>query len=112
MKRNQGLPQWLVVLLVLAAIVVLGPPTLGLVLGLLGLTIGLAAVALKVGLVVLAVYAVVVLLRVLFGKSTPDSREQRLSDSLDDNLDRLAQVDVSRRALDEELERAVAAAQK
>lgn len=108
MARKTELPQWLVVLLVLAAIVVLGPPALGLVAGLLGLAVGLAAVALKVGLVVLAVYAVVTLFRAVFGSSKPTSSVERVEDS----LDRAEELDASRRALDEELERAVAAAQK
>ncbi|MEW6432971.1 MAG: hypothetical protein AB1730_15820 [Myxococcota bacterium] len=107
MTRTRGLPQWLMVLLVLAAIVVLGPPVAGLLVGLVGLAVGLAAVALKVGLVALAVFAVVALFRAIFGgpsRSAPvDATSARIA--------RLEQDD-SRRALDEELARAVAASKK
>ena len=68
MKRN-GMPTWLAVLLTLVGVVVLGPPVLGLLAGLIGLTIGLAAVALKLGVIVLAVFLVVSVARALFGGS-------------------------------------------
>jgi len=111
MSRNGSLPRWLVVLLVLAAIVVLGPPAVGLIAGLLGLAVGLAAIALKVGLVVLAVYAVIALFQAIFGKSTP-APEDRLAESLKSNIETVEHVDHERKALDAELERAIAAAQK
>lgn len=108
MARNRGgLPQWLMVLLVLAAIVVFGPPALGLLVGLLGLAVGLAAVALKVGVIVLAVMLVVALFRALFGgpaRSVP-------ADATSARIARLEHDD-SRRALDEELARAVAASRE
>lgn len=70
MSATRELPAWLVALLALVAIVVLGPPVLGFLLGVVGLAVGLVAVLLKVGLVVAAVYALVVLLRAVFGGST------------------------------------------
>lgn len=108
MARNrQGLPQWLMVLLVLAAIVVFGPPAIGLLAGLLGLAVGLAAVALKVGVVVLAVMLVVALFRAIFGGPSK-------SEPVDGTSARIARLehDDSRRALDDELARAVAASRK
>lgn len=109
--RTRSLPPWLMVLLVLAAIVVLGPPAVGLVAGLLALAVGLAAVALKVGLVVLAVYAVFALLRAVFGTSRP-TPEDRLDSAPVRTLEDVEPVDAQRQALDAELERAIAAAQK
>src|SRR5687768_17147759 len=71
MDSNE-MPGWLKVVLAVVAVVVLGPPALGLLLGALGLAIGLASVALKLGAVVLAIYAVVMLMRrVLAPTSTP-----------------------------------------
>jgi membrane protein implicated in regulation of membrane protease activity len=100
MARNRGVPRFVLVLLALAAVVVLGPPALAVLLGL----VGLAAVALKVGVIVLAVYAVVALFRALFGGQRSSSRH-RPSDAVQ-------RLDESRRALDEELARAVAAARE
>ncbi len=112
MRRTRELPQWLVILLVLVAVYFLGPPVLGLLLGALGVAIGLTAVLIKLGLIALFIYAVFALLRAAFGKPKAATRQEQLGDSLDDNLDRLDRVDESRRALDRELERAIAAAQK
>ena len=110
-KRKSDLPSWLVVLMVLAAIVVLGPPAVALVAGLLGLAVGLAAIALKVGIVVAVVYGLYLVLHAIFGKPNR-SREDELRESTQSSIDNLARVDESRRALDEELDRAVAAARK
>lgn len=102
MKR-EGLPKWAVVLLVLAGLVVLGPPSLGLIAGLLGLAIGLTAIALKVGIIVLGVYAVMLLVRAIFGTSHP-TMPQRI-----DHESALERDDAEKQALDAELARVMAA---
>lgn len=101
--RRGGLPQWLVVLLVLAAVVVFGPTALGL----LGLAVGLAAVALKLGLIVFAVMLVVAFFRAVFGGPAR-------GEPADETSARIARLerDESRRSLDDELARAVAASRR
>ncbi|MEW5738618.1 MAG: hypothetical protein AB1938_06805 [Myxococcota bacterium] len=107
--RNQGLPRWLKVLLLLVAVVVLGPPVLGFALGLAGLVVGLAAVLLKVGLVALAIFLVVSLFRAALGGS---SRGPESLSPHGDTVSRVEALDSSKRALDEELERAIAASRR
>ena len=103
MKRS-GLPQWLMVLMVLTGMIFLGPPALGLLAGLLGVAIGLTAIALKFGVIALGIYAVVLLLRAVFGRP---SRRQ-LPTPIDFEAD-LARDDEEKRALDAELARMMAA---
>lgn len=109
MKRD-GLPQWLVVLMVLAGLIFLGPPTLAVLAGLLGLTIGLVAIALKVGVVVLGVYAVLLVLRALFGSPSPRGVPVPLPPI--DHEAALVRDDEEKRALDAELARVMAAQAK
>lgn len=105
MKRS-GLPQWLVVLMVLAGLIFLGPPTLGLLAGLLGVAIGLTAIALKFGIIALGVYAVVLVLRALFGSSP---RRQGVPTPMPiDHEAALERDDEEKRALDAELARVMA----
>lgn len=104
MKRD-GLPQWLVVLMVLVGLVFLGPPALGLLAGLLGLAIGLTAIALKVGVIVLGVYALLLVMRALFGSSP---RKQGVPLPIDHEA-ALERDDEEKRALDAELARVMAA---
>ncbi|MCC6337438.1 MAG: hypothetical protein IT380_26000 [Myxococcales bacterium] len=104
--RNQGLPRWLMVLLALVAVVVLGPPVLGFLLGLAGLVVGLAAVLLKLGVIALAIFLVVAMFRAILGGAS------RPTDRGGDSLARLERLDSSKRSLDEELERAVSATRR
>lgn len=102
--RRDGLPQWLTVLLVLVAVVVLGPPALVLVAAVIGLTIGIAAMLLKFGVVALAIFAVFALLRAVFGSSpttrpVPDRPIERSHEEA------LARDEAELRALDAELAR-------
>lgn len=109
MNRN-GLPQWLLVLLTLVGLVVLGPPVLGLLAGLIGLTIGLAAIALKLGVIAFLIFAVVSVFRALFGSSKPRGLPVRTPSSLESlDLERQARQDEEMRALDAELARMQAA---
>lgn len=113
MARSRPLPKWLVVLLVIAAAVVLGPPALGFLFAALGLAVGLGALLLKLGFVAVGVYAIYLVANALFGKPTAaGATEQRRSDSLANNVDQLDRLDAERRALDQELERAIAATRK
>lgn len=108
---DKRLPQWLLVVLTLVGIVVLGPPALGLLLGLIGLTIGLAAVALKLALWVAAAFVVVAIVRALFGSSRRSGAERvrvpASLESLDQEYD--ARRAAEKAALDAELERSLAA---
>lgn len=103
MNRNE-FPQWAKVLLVLVAIVVLGPPVLGIAIGLIGLAIGLAAVALKFGLIALAAFAVFAVLKAIFGGPTPKRAVPMV-----DHEEGLRRDDEELRALDAELARVMAA---
>lgn len=105
MNRNE-FPQWAKVLLVLVAIVVLGPPALGIALGLVGLAIGLAAVALKFGLIALAAFAVFAVLKAIFGGPAPVARR---AVPMVDHEEGLRRDDEELRALDAELARVMAA---
>lgn len=104
MNRN-GLPQWLLVLLTLVGLVVLGPPVLGLLAGLIGLTIGLAAIALKLGVIAFVIFAIVSVFRALFGGRTPRGLPVRTSSLESLDLERQARQDEEMRALDAELAR-------
>jgi membrane protein implicated in regulation of membrane protease activity len=95
MNRNEK-PQWLMVLLVLAALIFLGPPALALLAGVVGVAIGLAAISLKLGVIALGVYAVVLLFRALFGK-------ERATTPRIDHEAALARDDEELRRLDAEL---------
>jgi len=108
MKRS-GLPQWLVVLMVLVGLIFLGPPALGLLAGLLGVAIGLTAIALKFGIIALGVYAVVLVLRALFGG--PSRAPATALPSIDHEA-ALVRDDEEKRALDAELARVMAAQAK
>lgn len=96
-------------LVVIALIVVLGPPALAAAAVLLGITIGLAALALKVGVIVLLAYAAVMLLKALFGgpqRAMPQPitpRESAIDDAFDDLRRR---EDAQLAELDRELARA------
>lgn len=107
MRRN-GLPQWLTVLLVLVGLVVLGPPALVVLAGLIGLSIGLAAVALKFAFLAFVVFAVVSLFRALFGGSKPRRHgglPQTLSPLDVAHEEALARDQAEKAALDAELAR-------
>lgn len=106
MNRNE-FPQWAKVLLVLVGIVVLGPPVLGLAVGLIGLAIGLVAVALKFGVIALGVFAVFLVLRALF--ATPAQRRgMPVTTPMVDHEAGLQRDDEELRALDAELARVMA----
>ncbi|MFO0600173.1 MAG: hypothetical protein U0228_32995 [Myxococcaceae bacterium] len=105
MRRN-GLPRFVVVLMVIAALVFLGPPALGVLAGLLGLAVGLAFIAVKVGVIALGIYAAVLLLQALFG-SSPAPR--RLSASMPPvPYEPMPEVDHEKAALDRELAKMLA----
>lgn len=107
MNRNE-FPQWAKVVVALVAIVVLGPPVLGLAVGLIGLAIGLAAVALKFGVIALGVFAVFVVLRALFA-SPEQRRAMPVTTPMVDHEEGLRRDDEELRALDAELARVMAA---
>jgi hypothetical protein len=100
------MPQWLVVLMVLAGLVFLGPPALGLLAGLIGITIGLVAVAIKFGIIALGIYAAVLVLKALFGG--PERR--RVAPPSIDSIHEaaLARDEEEMRRLDAELARVMA----
>lgn len=106
MKRS-GMPQWLVVLMVLAGLIFLGPPALGVLAGLIGITIGLVAVAIKFGVIALGIYAVVLVLKALFGG--PERRRVATSQLELDHEAALARDEEEMRRLDAELARVMAA---
>jgi hypothetical protein len=95
MNRTEK-PQWLMVLLMLAALIFLGPPALALLAGVVGVAIGLVAISLKLGVVVLGVYALVLLFRAVFGK-------ERAATPRIDHEAALARDDEELRRLDAEL---------
>lgn len=101
-------------LVVLVALAVLGPPALAAVAVLLGITLGLAAFAVKVGVFLLAAYAVVWLLKSLFGGSPRRAVPQPISareSAIDDAFDDLKRrEDEQLAALNRELARATRAA--
>lgn len=105
MKRS-GLPQWLVVLMVLTGLIFLGPPALGLLAGLIGVAIGLTAIALKLGIIALGVYAVVLVIRAIF--SGPSGAPRRTMTPIDHEA-ALVRDDEEKRALDAELARVMEA---
>lgn len=70
---QQKTPKWLVVTLAVVLLIFVGPPLLGLALGAVGLALALGGLLLKVALVAFAVYAVVMLLRGVFGGGAPTS---------------------------------------
>ena len=94
MRRN-GLPQWLVMLMVLAVLA-----------GLLGRTIGLVAIGLKFGIIALGVYAAILVLRALFGTSRARSVPTQ---PMIDHEAALVRDDEEKRALDAELSRVMQA---
>jgi hypothetical protein len=109
--RQTGLPKWLTILLVVVGVVVLGPPALALLLAALGIAFSVTAGVLKLGVIALIVYAAVMLIQAVFGKSSARSASPRL-DTLAHNIEAADRMDAERRALDEELARAVAATRK
>lgn len=111
--NSNKMPGWLVLMLALVAVVVLGPPALGILLGAVGVAIALAAVLLKVGLVVLVIYAFFALLRAVFGRSaTPTASLPPHADGLETIGAQLDMDERARRAaLDRELEVALRQAQ-
>ena len=104
--RRSGMPQWLVVLMVLAGLIFLGPPALGLLAGLIGITIGLVAVAIKFGVIALGIYAAVLLLKALFGG--PERRPVAPPSIESIHEAALARDEEEMRRLDAELERVMA----
>lgn len=109
MKRNRELPRWLVGVMIVAGVVFLGPPLLGFLFGAVGLAMGLAAALFKLGLVALGIYMAVMLFRAVFRKSPDRPSPADTGASLENTLDKLERDDAALRALDRELEQAVAA---
>ena len=103
--NRDGMHPFLKFVLVLVALVVLGPPALGVLAGLIGLAIGLTAIALKLGAVALVVFALVAMFRALF--STP-SRQGQPTPIEVSHEDALRRDDEELRALDAELARVMA----
>lgn len=106
MRRSSGMPQWLVVLMVLAGLIFLGPPALGLLAGLIGITIGLVAVAIKFGVIALGIYAAVLVLKALFG--APERRRVAMPNIDVDHAAMLQRDDEEMRRLDAELAKVMA----
>ena len=106
------MPKWLKILLVAVVVVVAGPPLLGAALAALGIAIGVSVGLLKLAVLGLGIWCVVMLLKGLFGGPPKSAREERLAESVDSNVQEIAHLDASRRALDEELDRAIADARK
>ena len=92
--------------LAVVAVVVLGPPALAVLAGVLGLTVGLLALAFKLGVVALGVYAVVLLVRALSGRGAVRAVPQRVEPDGFDDLSR--RNDAALAELDAELARVVA----
>lgn len=105
MKRS-GMPQWLVVVMVLAGLIFLGPPALGILAGLIGITIGLVAVTIKFGVIALGIYAVVLLLKAIFGG--PEKKRVALPSIDSYHEEALARDEEEMRRLDAELARVMA----
>lgn len=116
MRRRSGLPRFFVVLMVLAGLIFLGPPTLAVLAGLVGLTIGLLAIAVKVGVIALGVYAAVLLLKAMFGSDEPRRAlpvaPVAVAPAYDPFDDLEHRKDAELAALDRELARVMAAQQK
>lgn len=109
--KQERMPRWLLIVLVVACVVFLGPPLLALLVGALGLALAFGGVALKLGLIVLAAYGLAMLLR---GGSTSAARASALSPaggaSLADFAEEREREDRERlAALDRELEQAIQA---
>ncbi len=108
--KNRKTPNWLLIVLGILAIIVLGPPLLGLALGAVGLFMGLMIFAVKVGVVVVAIYALAMLTRSLLGR-TPSPvaavgpRSTATIDAMHFDLEREDRA--SRAELDRELEKAI-----
>jgi len=101
------MPQWLMVLMILAALFFLGPPALGILAGLIGVAIGLTAITLKFGVIALGIYAAVLVLKALFGG--PERPRRAAMPRMDlDHEAALVRDDEELRRLDAELARVMA----
>jgi membrane protein implicated in regulation of membrane protease activity len=72
--NSNKMPGWLVVLLSILGVAILGPPAFVLLMIALGVAFSLGVALLKVSVVALGIAAIVMLLRAMFGKSTPTPR--------------------------------------
>ena len=102
-------PGWLVVLLSILGVAILGPPAFVLLMIALGVAFSLGLALLKVSVVALGIAAVVMLLRAMFGKSTPTPRmPARSGESIESIAARMEEEErVRRENLDRELEQAL-----
>ena len=102
-------PGWLVVLLSILGVAILGPPAFVLIMIALGVAFSVGLALLKVSVVALGIAAVVMLLRAMFGKSTPTPRmPARSGESIESIAARMEEDErVRREHLDRELEQAL-----
>ena len=102
-------PGWLVVLLSILGVAILGPPAFVLLMIALGVAFSVGVALLKVSVVALGIAAVVMLLRAMFGKSTPTPRMAASSgESIESIAARMEEEErVRRENLDRELEQAL-----
>lgn len=107
--NSDKMPGWLVVLLSVLGVAILGPPALVLVMIALGVAFAVGVALLKVSLVALGVAAVVMVLRAIFGASSPRPRPVAAgSESIEEIAARMEAEELVRRAqLDRELEEAM-----
>ncbi|MGV3625114.1 MAG: hypothetical protein ACO1OB_30115 [Archangium sp.] len=108
MNRNE-FPRWAKVLLALVAIVVLGPPVLGVLAVVAGITIALAAVVLKYALIAAGIFAMFLVIRALFSGADQKRAAMPSPAPMVDHEAGLKRDDEELRALDAELARVMAA---
>jgi membrane protein implicated in regulation of membrane protease activity len=102
-------PGWLVVLLSILGVAILGPPAFVLIMIALGVAFSVGVALLKVSVVALGIAAIVMLLRAMFGNSTPTPRmPARSGESIESIAARMEEEErVRRENLDRELEQAL-----
>lgn len=112
MTRAGSMPGWVKVLLVAAAVVVLGPPALGLVAWVLAVSVALGVAALKLGALAAVIWFVVALVKAMTrssgGIETVPHAAPRSIDEIAEELEarRRREKDALDRQLDEALQHA------